>query len=633
MESASGFRGRLAAAWPTRSACGAPAPGLPVPGVSRRDVWALGEGVADQPTLRRLVAGARAAQGQPWPTLRGSLYARYVRDGDRDAYEQAVFARQRRLTAATVAALATLDDALLDEVADGVVALCEQSAWGWPAHDDTRRPGESLPDPGRPYLDLGAGEVVGQLGWIDHLLGDRLEARCPGVRRRVREEANRRVLAPFTTRRDWHWLGLDGDVHNWNPWIHGNVLVATLTLADPADRPGLLALIVEGLDRYVTALPDDGAIDEGYAYWWNGACRALEALAILRHAHADAPGAEAVPALRRTIAFPHQVHLGAGWFVNVADGQARSDGGEPWHALFAAARGVRDADAAALAVAHRVPGEVSPLSQGLGRLARALVDVDWGVANPGPVPLPRRVWFDSIQLLIARARADRADGLTLVAKGGHNGEHHNHNDVGEVIVALDGVPVLVDVGRPTYTSQTFGPRRYELWPMRSDWHNVPRIRGRDQLAGTEFAAADLRVDEEAGVLRLDLAGAYGRDRSGSWERTAALAAPETVTVTDTWTLPPSADAEASEIHWIVAGEVHPVDEAGVRIVPIAGDRELELRVNHGRILWQDRAVDDPLIVAVWGPWLTRVRVILPDVDVGSCVTTVVARPRTGEEPR
>ena len=84
-----------------------------------------------------------------------------------------------------------------------------------------------------------------------------------------------------------------------------------------------------------------------------------------------------------------------------------------------------------------------------------------------------------------------AAGLTLAVKGGHNGEHHNHNDVGSFVVASDGVPVIVDAGRPTYTAQTFGPDRYAIWTMQSGWHNVPVIGGREQLPGAAHAARDV----------------------------------------------------------------------------------------------------------------------------------------------
>src|SRR6185503_11826500 len=100
-----------------------------------------------------------------------------------------------------------------------------------------------------------------QLAWLDHLLGARLSASFPGLRERIRHEVDRRVLTPFETRLDWPWLGLDGEVHNWNPWIHSNVLVAALQLVDdPARRASLIALVVDGLDRYAASLPADGAI-------------------------------------------------------------------------------------------------------------------------------------------------------------------------------------------------------------------------------------------------------------------------------------------------------------------------------------------------------------------------------------
>ncbi|HTX26243.1 MAG TPA: heparinase II/III family protein [Streptosporangiaceae bacterium] len=80
------------------------------------------------------------------------------------------------------------------------------------------------------------------------------------------------------------------------------------------------------------------------------------------------------------------------------------------------------------------------------------------------------------------------DGLFLAAKAAHNGEGHNHNDVGPFIVALDGRPVLIDVGVGLYTRQTFGPDRYEIWTMQSSWHDVPEVDGAAQESGREHAA-------------------------------------------------------------------------------------------------------------------------------------------------
>ena len=78
-----------------------------------------------------------------------------------------------------------------------------------------------------------------------------------------------------------------------------------------------------------------------------------------------------IPALRETVAFPHRMHLGGDWYVNLADGQARPDGDQPWHALHRAARRAGDADAEAHAAAHRIPGApAASETHGLGRLLR-----------------------------------------------------------------------------------------------------------------------------------------------------------------------------------------------------------------------------------------------------------------------
>ncbi|HMR48451.1 MAG TPA: heparinase II/III family protein [Arachnia sp.] len=604
---------------------------LPCPPATERRVWDLSAGSADHvahvgatddathvgsadhATLRAQIDRAEKNLGAPWPLPLASTAARMHRDGDRTAHENLVFARQLRLGSAAVAAAATLEARFVDEVADGVLQLCEQSSWCWPAHDDAFAvSGSVLPDPARPYLDLGAGEVAAQLAWIDHLLGAPLDRAYPGLRARIRHEARHRVFQPFLSRHDWHWLGLDGDVHNWNPWIHGNVLVAALRLLDAEEEAAERALVVElaiaGLDRYLAVLPPDGATDEGYHYWWNGACRALEALDVLDHATAGRLDAlSRVAALRATVGFPHRMQLSDDWVLNLADGAARLTGEVAWDALHRAARRIGDRDAEAFAASHRHPGRpVAPEETTLGRLLRAATDPDWVSADTQPPPLPADVWLESIQVRLVRERPGRTDGLTLAVKGGHNDEHHNHNDVGEVVVASGGVPVLVDAGRPTYTAATFGPDRYSLWMMQSLWHNVPVIRGAGQSAGRRFRAT--AVEPLASGLALDLAPAYPVPGLERWRRVARLVG-GTVEISDSWHLAPweGEDPEPrSQICFLAAGRTT-VDEGGARIVPLDGAPPV-------RLSWPEpvpvstttQPLDDPMLSNVWGEEMTRI---------------------------
>lgn len=632
------FRGPLAAAWgaaarPTSLARTLLPPGRALPVPPARDV--AGWAAVDTPTVAALRAAVRAEAGEPWPAISAASWARLHRDGDRDAHEQRVFARQHRLTRA--AALAACDlaagagpadvAALLDEVADGALLLCEQTSWCWPAHDRTAAARDwVLPDAAAPFLDLGAGEVAGQLAWLDHVLGDALDSRWPGLRARLRHEVDVRVLRPFEQVADWHWIGLDGDVHNWNPWIHGNLLAASLALVDDTGRRAwLVARVVEGLDRYVAALPDDGAIDEGYAYWWNGAGRALEALDVLRHATGGALDATTVPALRRTVAFPHRMHLGGPWYLNVADGQARPSTSPPWAALHRAARAAEDDDALAHAAAHRVPGApVGDAAHGLGLLLRALTDAAWVAARPGPDPLPRDVWLPSVQVLLVRGAAGSARGLTLAVKGGHDAEHHNHNDVGSFVVALGGVPVAVDAGRPTYTRQTFSPDRYAIWTMQSAWHNVPEPAGVAQPALATAAARDVRPElgDDTSALHLDLAGAYPGSGVDRWDRTARLSRTTgVVTVRDTWR-GEAAPAAPSRVRVLLAGSVEPdADGLVVRALDDAGTVRLRWSGDVTDVLVERRALDDPMLTDVWGDALTRLTLTLAAAASGTVEVT------------
>ncbi|NED94888.1 hypothetical protein G1H11_06135 [Phytoactinopolyspora alkaliphila] len=568
--------------------------------------------------MRRLRGQAESELGTAWPQPRASQYTRFFRDGSRTAWEEQVFARQERLSRAVVLAAATGDDVWVDEAADGLVLLCEQTSWCWAAHEGSCSAGGNvLPDIDTPYLDLGAGDVAAQLAWADHTLGAGLNTRYPGLRERIRLEVSRRVIQPFLRRTDWHWLGLDGDVHNWCPWICGNVLVAALRLAEDDDeRVRAVAWAVQGLDRYLGALPADGSIDEGYEYWWNGACRALEALDVLAHATGGVLDAADVPVVRQTVAFPHRMHIGGHWYVNVADASAKPHADQPWHVPYRWARRVGDRSAAAHAVSYRDPGEPASKSRELGRLLSALHDPDWVAAVPSPPPLIGSVWLSGTQLGLAREDAGSRRGLTLAVKGGHNAEHHNHNDVGCVMIAVDGVPAVVDAGRPTYTAQTFSRDRYAIWTMQSSWHNVPEVLGMPQSPGAEFRAREVSVaDEDARFrVRLELSAAYAVPQLEHWWRNATLdREAQRVIIEDTWAYSGASVTGSSTMHYLLAGEIEVPAPGRVVVRPLDHARPLVLTWDPGRATGttETRVLDDPMLVRVWGAHVTRLALHAP----------------------
>jgi len=147
-----------------------------------------------------------------------------------------------------------------------------------------------------------------------------------------------------------------------------------------------------------------------------------------------------------------------------------------------------------------------------------------------------RTWFDKAQVLIGRPAADSGCRLGVALKGGHNAEHHNHNDVGSYVVVTGERAVLLDPGAETYTARTFSSRRYDSKLLNSYGHAVPVVAGKLQRPGPLAKAEVLLADftDEADTLQLDLRAAYDVPELKTLERTLlySRAGEGSLTVTD-----------------------------------------------------------------------------------------------------
>lgn len=628
---------------------------LTVAASSDRAVW---QNLSSSAT-GELVAAAEAEADRSWPKLVASDYIRYFRDGNRTAHEDDARQLRARTALFTVAAAMTDEPRWIDRAADGVVLLCELSTWCWAAHERfSLLAGDVLPDPARPFVDLGAGEVLGLLAWADHVLGQRWDESWAGLRSRIRYEAERRVLEPFRTDRSWHWLGVDEPAHNWTAWVHSNMITgAVLLIDDEQTRAETVDLALEGLDRFISVIPTDGGCAEGHAYWWNGPLRAVEALELLNEASGGKVDGLSYPILADSGRFPVRMHLGGDWFVNVADGSALSES-VPWHAVHRWGRRLEDAGMTSLAV-QLGRGAIPEPAGGIGRTVNALVDQTWTALRPrdpiqardrpfrtgpdlvaasSPGMLPAQCWLPETEVFLARENAATPRGLTVAMKGGHNAEPHNHNDVGAYLVAVDGVPVVVDVGRPTYTRQTFSEWRYDLWPLQSAWHNVPLVlttaegpsfETSGQAAGRPFRSRNVRAElsDDFASLQLEGADAYPKGMQ-AWRRTTTLDRQRSlVRVHDQWR---ASEGCRIALVQVLHGQVDLDVEAGqVTVAPNqfrGSSRRAVLRWDPCAVepVLEHRQLDDPTLTTVWGSYLTRLLLIAHD-GVEELLITIAAQ--------
>ena len=97
--------------------------------------------------------------------------------------------------------------------------------------------------------------------------------------------------------------------------------------------------------------------------------------------------------------------------------------------------------------------------------------------------------------------------------------------MGNFIIYTDGLPAIIDAGVGTYTRQNSGPNRYDIWTMKSGYHNLPTLNGIHQGYGREFAADVISQssDDRSARLEMDLRRAYPPDaRLESWTRILTL---------------------------------------------------------------------------------------------------------------
>lgn len=490
-----------------------------LPSCHDRDAW----NAVDPEARAYYIGAAEAYLGKPVPALPASLYMEFVRVGDRSRYEAPYFTRRRALFALTVVECLENSGRCLNDIVDLVWTMCEESSWVLPAHNyqavSARHVAPlALPDTEEPpYIDLFSAETGALLSLVNHLLGEKLNEVSTIVSRRMSLEIRRRILTPYLERNDLFWMGFASDrpVNNWNPWINSNVLVcALLEETAPERRNALLVRIARSLDRFLDGYAPDGGCDEGPGYFNVAGASMLDALELFDLASGGAVSLYDEPLIQNMARYILHVHIHGRYHINFADAAACVTPDAMLLRRAAERMGLDDlkqyAEYALTAGFAASPYQLIRHTE-YRRLRNLLTYRRSSEALPAAnEPLSHA--FDGIQVAYARQHAD-GTGLYFAAKGGHNDESHNHNDIGNYILYADGEPVLCDVGVETYCRKTFSAERYDIWTMQSRCHNTVIIGGSDQRPGEQYAARDFSFadDGSTAVFRVDMAGAYGED--------------------------------------------------------------------------------------------------------------------------
>lgn len=468
--------------------------------------------------------------GKPWTTLSATVFAQFKENGNRVNYEHLNFSKRRQLAALAIAEIVEGKGRFLNDIVDGINSFCEETWWGIPAHY-----GQKIPIPNDQTVDLFNAETAGLVVWTTYMLRPQLDRFSPLIGQRVDSEIQRRILTPALKNKYW-WktAGM-----NWNPWICSNWLTCVL-LAETDRQRQVEAVnqILGSMDAFVNSYPEDGGCDEGPGYWDRAAASLYECMSLLNAATCGKIDARNNPKIRAMAQYAYKTYIGNGYVLSFAD----SHDNRYMQQLNIVYPFACYADDIVMRRFAKYIGEDKDyLHQAaalydksgnfptLGRELFFLHSIGSFQREHAAEPLLSDVWLKDLQIWSCRNKT-----LFAAFKGGTNGESHNHNDVGEVVVYADGEPLFIDPGVGEYTAKTFSNDRYSIWTIQSGYHNLPQINGCDQHDGKQYAARI--VSQQKDRLTLELAGAYPAEAAvSSWQRTISMTKQE-VRITERYTL-------------------------------------------------------------------------------------------------
>jgi len=439
----------------------------------------------------------------PMPPFDAQRYLDYSTNGDRSRYQAQHTRRWDRLKCLVLGECLEDQGRFLPAIDETVRSVCADPSWLLPAHDRDSQVFKG----GSPYVDLAVAMNGYQMALAAWLLDGRLPAATLGL---MRENVARRLTGPVLASIDGsappavvagHWWAKAD--HNWNAVCTAGAVGAILTSEASRDtRAKAVAWAVRNMEIFLSGFAKDGYCSEGLGYWNYGFGHFAVLAEVLRSQTGGEVDLFKEPSVRRVAAAPAQLEIAAAVYPAFADCPLTA---QPEPRLVAQVRWLLDGEAFSGSAAG-VLAETPQLYQTLTDLALR------GAARTGAAvsatALPLRSWFAESGVCVVRPA--RSGGLAAAWKGGHNAEHHNHNDVGSTVVVWQGRAVLADPGAMVYRAETFSRDRYRLPLLSSFGHAVPVVAGTLQAEGAASRGQVLRSDFTAArdTLVIDLTSAY-----------------------------------------------------------------------------------------------------------------------------
>ena len=421
-------------------------------------------------------------------TLDYQSFMSFFTTGSRKEYEDKYYARRRKFGQALMLYLLYEEQEYMDALCEIIWDICGEISWAFPAH---------LADVSvanyRTHIDLFAAETAHSLAEADYLLGERLPNR---IRELIRHEVKERTFDAYESR-PYFWEKL---ISNW-PGVCGcSIGMAYLCLA-PERFERVQDRLMDVLEHFLKSYGDDGSQTEGIAYWQYGFWMYLNFADMLWRYSEGKIDLRHGEKIDKIATFLQKIVMRGNTTISFADG-SRSY-------LFnhIGLLGYLTKNYKGVSIQVETPEKIDIAEcQKSTWLVRDFLWAEPSSFSPDNELVIGMEYMEEAQWYMVKKK-----NYSFAAKGGHNNEGHNHNDVGNFILATDEGQMLADTGMMEYTATCFSDKRYTLLQNSSFGHSVPIIDGMEQSCGEKSKANVVHVSDDKFVLELQ--EAYATDIS------------------------------------------------------------------------------------------------------------------------
>ena len=500
-----------------------------------------------------LIHSGEEAQKEPWTELLISDFREFLRSGNRVRFEDKYFPRRRKLNRLIMAECAENKGRFIEDILDGLYLILGETTWCLPPHTSYVRDAkqETMPDVTRPIIDLFDAESAALVAYAEYLLRPVLDDISPYISVYVNKVLEERIFEPYLNQHFW-WMGNGKEpMCNWTPWITQNVLICALTRDEEyfseEERRVFLKKAATSCDYFLDEYGDDGCCNEGAQYYSHAGLCLFGCLELMSFAADGFSRIFREKKIRNIANYIVKMHVGGGYYINFADCSALPGRRTAREFLFGKATCDDVLSSFAAEDFRNEDKENQLIEDEINLFYHVLQAFSYDEMNRFPVSkaLPEDSYFESTGLMVARD-----DRFVLAVKAGNNADSHNHNDVGSFTIYKDGKPFIIDLGVGTYTQKTFSDKRYEIWTMQSQFHNLPTFAEKEfgenpaddaydekivmQKDGAEFAAKDVvcNLSDDNSYILMDISPAYDDERVRRYERKAELIMGEGIRVKD-----------------------------------------------------------------------------------------------------